>query len=437
MRKSSGISREEFKQSLKKIVDDCRIIAHNYVKNWKPFNKEWETIEGAAYLRLSTDDQVAVEKGSLEQQIYISISESEIRSKAQKTNYKITRFFIEPGITGKHDKRPEFISLQSEIKKGIYDFVIFKEIARIARETAIWKKFFKLCQDKEAEICIRGFPFNPNDPTQIFQLDIMAAFAEYESNQTSKRIKENNFSAMMTSGKFNSTHSILGFDQLNINGEDKVGLYTVNDEEIRTVEWIMKRFCVLRSYTSLVEELNQKNILNKGQKPFNSRTLRGMFLNKRYIGRWEVNKKNKDKKQDKLMAYDRYQEIDLPHGSAIDIALWNKLQRVVAEVSGNMIKDKSSTRTYPLTPLLYFQDGSKFQGSAGWSSTRVKHFYYYNKKERLRLPARILETKTLEVLKQIITSSDELKSALRNRLKQEDNIKDFHAQRVRELKKRA
>ena len=200
------MTRDEFKSLVGKIVGDCKAIAQQYIESWEPVDSDWKTVEGAAYLRLSTDQQVSVEKGSLEQQIYIAISEAVSRSKSEKVNYRIVKFHIEPGITARHDKRPEFIKLQAGIQAGKFRFVIFKELARIARETDIWKRFFKLCIDTECEIFIRGFPFNPNDPSQIFQLDIMAAFAEYESNQTSKRLKENIFSAMVHSGKFNTTH---------------------------------------------------------------------------------------------------------------------------------------------------------------------------------------------------------------------------------------
>ena len=58
------------------------------------------------YLRLSDDSQVAVERGSLEQQIHIAISEAQYRSEQEKVNYRITEFYIEPGITGTHGNRP-------------------------------------------------------------------------------------------------------------------------------------------------------------------------------------------------------------------------------------------------------------------------------------------------------------------------------------------
>ena len=178
------ISHKEIKKLVLKVVADCKKLADNYVKNWKPVNKKWPTIEGAVYLRLSDDTQVAVERGSLEQQIHIAISEAQYRSEQEKINYHITEFYIEPGITGTHDNRPEFIRLQQNIRIQAHKFIIFKEISRLIRDLEIWKRFFKLCQNYDCEICIRGLPFNPNDPVSILQLDQIAAYAEFESRTT-------------------------------------------------------------------------------------------------------------------------------------------------------------------------------------------------------------------------------------------------------------
>lgn len=98
-------SQGEIKLLVHKIVQDCKKIAKDYISDWKPINIAWPTVEGCAYLRLSTDQQVLVEKGSLEQQIYIAISEAVIRSNNDRINYKIVRFFIEPGIRGESDRR--------------------------------------------------------------------------------------------------------------------------------------------------------------------------------------------------------------------------------------------------------------------------------------------------------------------------------------------
>ena len=276
--KKKKLSRAELKVLVAGIVDDCQKIADQYIATWKPVDKSWPTIEGAAYLRLSTDEQVVVEKGSLEQQVYIAIAEALERSRNSRKNYKIVKFYIEPGITARNDKRPQFQQLRRSIKKEYYNFVIFKEIARVSRESQIWKQFFKLCIEKNCQICIKGFPFNPNDPAQIFLLDILAAVAEYESNLTSKRIKETNFSALVTSGKLNSTREFLGLDQLVIDGVPKVGLYVVNEDEIKIVQWIMKEFVKVPEHTRLLKKLESKGIANKGSTPFTRSTLRTLSL---------------------------------------------------------------------------------------------------------------------------------------------------------------
>ncbi len=67
MRNLNGaLSKIEKKVLIQKIVSDCKAIAEDYIKDWKPVDPTWPTEEGCAYLRLSTDMQVMVEKGSLE-----------------------------------------------------------------------------------------------------------------------------------------------------------------------------------------------------------------------------------------------------------------------------------------------------------------------------------------------------------------------------------
>ena len=84
------LSHKEMKALVLKVVADCRGLADEHIISWQPVNKEWQTIEGAVYLRLSDDTQVAVERGSLEQQIHIAISEAVYRSEQEKVNYRIT-----------------------------------------------------------------------------------------------------------------------------------------------------------------------------------------------------------------------------------------------------------------------------------------------------------------------------------------------------------
>ena len=156
------MNHKEVKKLVLKVVADCRGLAADHIRNWQPVNETWQTIEGAVYLCLSDDTQVAVERGSLEQQIHIAISEAQHRSEQERINYKITEFYIEPGITGTHGNRPEFIRLQQNISLKQHSFVIFKEISRLVRDLEMARSFREEYKERvsnmkneERELCSR------------------------------------------------------------------------------------------------------------------------------------------------------------------------------------------------------------------------------------------------------------------------------------------
>ena len=78
------LSNKEKKAVITAIVARCRQLGHDYIKNWKSVDPSWPTVDGCSYLRLSTEEQVAVDRGSLEQQVNIAISEAVIRSQSNK-----------------------------------------------------------------------------------------------------------------------------------------------------------------------------------------------------------------------------------------------------------------------------------------------------------------------------------------------------------------
>lgn len=418
-RNSNKLTAAERRLLIQKIVQDCKDIASAHIRLWKPINPAWPTIEGVAYLRLSTDQQVMVEKGSLEQQIHIAINEAENRSVQDQINYRIKYFYIEPGLTGRNDHRPQFNRMNRDIRNGTVNFVIFKELARIARDAQIWKAFFNLCIAQKCEIMIRGFPFNPNDPSSILQLDILAAFAEYESNQISKRTRESNFSAMVSSGKFNSTHLVLGLDQQIINDVPRVGFYVKNDSELKTVTWIMETFLKYNSHQKTLEELKARGIKNKNGREFKKNSLQTLLTNQKYIGKWRLNSDNKDKPKQKLLAYDQYAEIDLPHGCVIDADLFERVQLKVTELAGNKSKNLKLNRVYVLAGLLKAPDEVRFHGTSGHSGYNKgeRAYYYTNRKEGKSIPADVVEDCAKQVVASILKRDKKVQDAIIKRAK--------------------
>ena len=424
------INHKEMKKLVMKVVADCRGLADEHIRSWQPFNKDWPTLEGAVYLRLSDDTQVAVERGSLEQQIHIAISEAVYRSEQERMNYRITEFYIEPGITGTHGNRPEFIRLQQNISLKQHSFVIFKEISRLVRDLEIWKRFFRLCQKYDCEICLRGLPFNPNDPASILQLDQLAAFAEFESRTTSKRIKESHHSAMLTSGKFNTHYPLLGFDVVRNEYGECTGIYTPNEAELKQVELIMKQFLRVDRYNLLIDWCRKMNIKTKRGENFTKHSIRTLLTNPRYIGKWYRNKQNEGKRQNKLMPYERYTEVKLGHGCVIDEGLWQRVQDKVKEIGES--RAQSINHCYPLSGLLFFHDKSTFVGASAWGRKR-RSTYYHNRVNKIRVRTEIFEKAVETVLHQIIENSPEFQVSVANHSAQKATALSVVAGKIAEI----
>ena len=345
-------------------------------------------------------------------------------------NYRITEFYIEPGITGTHGNRPEFIRLQHNISCKNHSFVIFKEIARLVRDLEIWKRFFRLCQSHDCEICIRGLPFNPNDPASILQLDQLAAFAEFESRTTSKRIRESNHSALVTSGKFNSHYPLLGFDALKNEREEYTGIYKPNRAELRQVEWVMATFLRVDRYKVLLDLCKSRGIKSKRGKDFNKNNIRSLLTNPRYIGKWYRNKHNADKRQNKLMPYERFTEVELDHGCVIDKELWQRVQDKIKELDES--RAQATKHCYPLSGLLVFSDGSSFAGSSAWGKTK-RSTYYHNKPNKIRVRSEVFEAETEKILRQVAENAPEFQRSIADYAARKENSIGIVAKKITEI----
>ena len=108
-------------------------------------------------------------------------------------------------------------------------------------------------------------------------------------------------------------------------------------------------------------EHSRMNIKTKRGENFTRFSIKALLTNSRYIGKWYRNKHNASKRQNKLMPYERFTEVELGHGSVIDAGLWQLVQNKVKELDGS--RTQASIHCYPLSGLLVFADGSSFTGS--------------------------------------------------------------------------
>ncbi len=406
------LTREEKKALIAKIVSECKEIAERHIDEWKPLDPTWPTIEGCAYLRLSTDKQVMVEKGSLEQQVHITASEAEIKSRENKINYRIIRFFIEPGITGKSDKRPEFNALKDGIDRSLYKFVIAKELSRITRDDLTWHIFMDRCVERDCEFVVRGLRLNPRDPIQRHILNQLAGAASLESSVTSKRQMESNHTRLTISKRLNSTRPILGLDQKIEHGNPVTGAYQINSAEAKTANWIFETFVSTESEAVTLREIKGKGVKNKFGHEFNSKTLHKYLTNLKLTGKVERNHKNKNKDDRFLLPYERYEVVELDYEPVISVDLWNKAQAIITRNSEHLRKNTKLKKVYLLHGLIKLPDGSTFHGT-GANGNGGRKNYYFSKAKKLRIDADEAELGASKAVVQIIKDSEKLLKAVK------------------------
>lgn len=219
-----------------------------------------------------------------------------------------------------------------------------------------------------------------------------------------------------------------------VNGEAKAGFYVPNHQELKTVTWIMEKFVLYGSYQRLLEEMDRLGIMNKEGQPFKRATLFNLLTNRRYIGTWALNSKNKNINPKKLMPYERHTEVSLPHGEVIEIGLWNKVQQTVERISGSKSKNTKIKRVFLLSGLLKLQtDGSPFSGTGAWGKSKKRTDYYYNQTHKIRLSAGDLEAEAMRTVSQIIRGSKPFQDAIKQKVLATDSLKQFLDMQTRQL----
>ena len=131
------------------------------------------------------------------------------------------------------------------------------------------------------------------------------------------------------------------------------GIYTPNKEELKQVEWIMSSFLRVDRYKVLIDLCKSKGIKTKQGKHFTKHSLRTLLTNPRYIGKWYRNRKNAGKRQNKLMPYERFTEVELTHGCVIDKRLWQQVQDKVKELDNSRAQFHSALGRF-LAPDIAF-----------------------------------------------------------------------------------
>ena len=180
------------------------------------------------YGRVSTEHEAQL--SALENQIQWYDDQAKHHS-----NWTVIDKYIDEGITGTQaKKRPAFLRMIEDARKGKFDLIVTREVCRFARNTVDTLVTTRELKNMGIEVYFVEDNIWTMDGDGELRLTIMATLAQEESRKVSERVK---------AGQMISREKHTVYGNGNILGYNRVGgSYVINEEQAETVRMIFDMY---------------------------------------------------------------------------------------------------------------------------------------------------------------------------------------------------
>lgn len=219
------------------------------------------------YTRVSHDNQVE-DGSSLDNQ------DDRIKKFCELNDYKIVGNFSDPGVSGrKFENRPEFMKMIKMVDKHETDVVVVYSLSRFGRNVKDTLKWISYLESKGVSFYTLDFQIDTSTSHGKLMLQMMAAFAEFESNQRGELI-QSVMKYLKKEQKVYCGPTPLGFDKQD-------GNLVVNEAEMNVVRKIYN-WKPVYGYTTIATLLNRSGYQTKKGKKFYHTTVEKILNNNIY-----------------------------------------------------------------------------------------------------------------------------------------------------------
>ena len=162
-------------------------------------------------------------------------------------NWQVVDRYIDEGITGTlAKKRPAFMRMVDDAKRGRFDLIVTREVCRFARNTVDTLMVTRDLKNYGVEVFFVSDNIRTMDGDGELRLTIMATMAQEESRKISERVR---------AGQATSRANHVLYGNGNIIGYDRVGpTYVTNEEQAEMIRTV---------YTLYSQGLGEKAIVNE------------------------------------------------------------------------------------------------------------------------------------------------------------------------------
>lgn len=193
---------------------------------------------------------------------------------ANNNDITIINTYIDKALSGKTDKRPNFMQLIEDSKNNNFDYVIVYKLDRFSRnryDSAIYKNLLKKNNVKVLSACEQI----SDNPEGIILEALIEGMAEYYSAELAQKTKRG-MRETIIKGNFTGGKVLFGYKVIN----KKV---QIEDKNANAMRYTFKEYAKGKTFKQIAIDLNNKGYTYNG-KPFKASNLQDKLNNKRYIG---------------------------------------------------------------------------------------------------------------------------------------------------------
>lgn len=193
-------------------------------------------------------------------------------------NWTLVEGYVDEGISGTSvKKRESFLRMIGDARRGLFDFIVTKEISRFSRNTLDSIRYTQELLSCGVGVLFQSDNINTLMPDAELRLTIMSSIAQDEVRKTSERVRFG-FQRAIDKGVVLGNSKIWGYRKEN-------GRLVVDETEAELVrkvfEWYAARGMSIRA---VCQRLSREGCRNSNGNPFSFSTVRGILANPKYKG---------------------------------------------------------------------------------------------------------------------------------------------------------
>ncbi len=223
----------------------------------------------AAYARVSSGKDAAKHSLSAQVSYYNNLISNHIE-------WELVDIYVDEGVSGTREDRPEFNRLMADARAGKIDLVITKSITRFARNTIVCLEAVRELRNLGIDVFFEKENIHSIGADGELMLTLLAMFAEEEARSASEnqkwRIRKSYEQGIPTNGTV--TYGYSG------NGADLV----IIPEEANIVREIYERYLGGEGLRKISTDLNNRKILNRNNGEWDTQAIRYILTNEKYVG---------------------------------------------------------------------------------------------------------------------------------------------------------